>query len=58
VRGEGIEEPGDATELLDLCSEAAKRAGLAEPGDRIGITAGLPPGRSGGTNLFKVHKVT
>jgi pyruvate kinase len=58
VRGEGIEEPGDATELLDLCSEAAKRAGLAVPGDRIGITAGLPPGRSGGTNLFKVHKVT
>jgi hypothetical protein len=23
----------------------------------IGITAGLPAGRSGGTNLFKVHTV-
>jgi len=23
----------------------------------IGITAGLPAGRSGGTNLFKVHVV-
>ena len=26
-----------------------------EPGEKIGITAGLPAGRSGGTNLFKVE---
>jgi pyruvate kinase len=51
------EEPQDTTDLLESCAEAAKQAGLAEPGDRIGITAGLPAGRSGGTNLFKVHRV-
>ena len=32
-------------------------AGLAEPGDKIGITAGLPAGSAGGTNLFKVHDI-
>jgi hypothetical protein len=30
---------------------------MAAPGDKIGITAGLPAGRAGGTNLFKVHTV-
>jgi pyruvate kinase len=55
VRGEVIEEPEGTTALLDACAEAARRAGVAHRGDRIGITAGLPPGRSGGTNLFKVH---
>ena len=30
---------------------------VGESGDKIGITAGLPSLRSGGTNLFKVHTV-
>ena len=30
---------------------------MAQPGEKIGITAGLPSLRSGGTNLFKVHTV-
>ena len=51
------EEPLDTIELLEACADAACRAGLAERGDKIGITAGLPAGRSGGTNLFKVHTV-
>ena len=38
-------------------ADAAQRAGLCEPGDKIGITAGLPAGSAGGTNLFKVHTV-
>jgi pyruvate kinase len=50
-------EPQDTPDLLESAAEVAKRVGLAEPGDRIGITAGLPAGRSGGTNLFKVHPV-
>ena len=29
--------------------------GLRADGDKIGITAGLPAGSAGGTNLFKVH---
>jgi pyruvate kinase len=57
VRAELNEEPDDTTALLDVCAEAAKRAGLCEPGDKIGITAGLPVGKAGGTNLFKVQVV-
>jgi pyruvate kinase len=49
------EEPMETTELLDMCADAVKGAGFAEPGDKVGLTAGLPAGQSGGTNLFKVH---
>src|SRR5919197_2809235 len=55
VRAEINEEPSATTELLEECAEAARRHGVAKPGERIGITAGLPAGYSGGTNLFKVH---
>ena len=57
VRSELFEEVEATPDLLEQCADAAKRAGLAEPGDRIGITAGIPPRQSGGTNLFKVHRV-
>ena len=50
-------EPEDTTELIAMCARAAIGAGIATHGDRIGITAGLPAGRSGGTNLFKVHTI-
>ena len=43
------------TDLIDACAQVAIEAGVAGPGDRIGITAGLPPGQSGGTNMFKIH---
>ena len=45
----------ETLDLIEACARAAIHAGLAKPGDKIGITAGLPAGRSGGTNLFKVH---
>jgi pyruvate kinase len=51
------EEPMETLELIETCADAAVDAGLASPGDQIGITAGLPAGKSGGTNLFKVHTV-
>ena len=51
------EEPHDTPRLLEVCSEQAKKHGFAKPGDKIGITAGLPAGEAGGTNLFKVHTV-
>jgi pyruvate kinase len=51
------EEPLDTLDLIEECADAAVRGGLAAAGDKIGITAGLPAGRSGGTNLFKVHTV-
>jgi pyruvate kinase len=55
VRAELNEEPRATTDLIDVCAAAAERYGVAERGGRIGITAGLPAGSSGGTNMFKVH---
>ena len=51
------QEPLDTLELIETCAQAAVDAGFAEQGDKIGITAGLPAGSAGGTNLFKVHTV-
>jgi pyruvate kinase len=57
VVGKLHEEPLDTLALIETCANEAVEAGLATPGDQIGITAGLPAGKSGGTNLFKVHTV-
>ena len=50
-------QPERTTELIEACARAANEAGVAGPGDRIGITAGLPAGYTGGTNMFKVHQL-
>jgi pyruvate kinase len=42
--------------LLSACALLAKEAGVAESGDLIGITAGLPQ-QELGTNMFEVHRV-
>jgi pyruvate kinase len=55
VRGALHEEPEDTMGLIETCVEAARGAGLAESGDRIGITAGVPMGVEGGTNLMTIH---
>jgi pyruvate kinase len=57
VRGELNQEPEGTTALIDACAAAARRVGFADVGDKIGITAGLPAHRAGGTNLFKVHRI-
>src|SRR4051794_4077932 len=57
VKGELFEEPSETTDLLEAAGRAAREFGVAQPGEKIGITAGLPSLRSGGTNLFKVHTV-
>ena len=44
------------TPLLDDCARLALENRVAEPGDLIGITAGLPQ-QGLGTNLFEVHRV-
>jgi pyruvate kinase len=51
------EEPLQTLDLMDRCADAACELGLAAVGDKIGITAGLPAGTAGGTNLFKVHTI-
>jgi pyruvate kinase len=49
------EEPLATLDLIEECAQVAVDSGIARQGDKIGITAGLPAGTSGGTNLFKVH---
>ena len=51
------EDTMNTLDLIEACADEAVAAGLAEVGDQIGITAGLPAGTAGGTNLFKVHTV-
>jgi pyruvate kinase len=44
----------------ELIADAAQRVvelGWVKPGDRVGITAGLPSGRPGTTSLFQVQRV-
>ena len=43
-------------DLLDNCARLAQEAGVADSGDLIAITAGLPD-QELGTNLFEVHRV-
>jgi pyruvate kinase len=50
------EEPRTLNELLDGCATLARDLGIAQSGDLIGITAGLPD-QELGTNLFEVHRV-
>jgi pyruvate kinase len=57
VRGHLFEEPTNTTDLLEAAGRVAKEWGYAGTGEKIGITAGLPSLRSGGTNLFKVHTI-
>jgi pyruvate kinase len=44
----------------ELIADSARRAvelGWVKPGDRVGITAGLPSGRPGTTSLFQVQDI-
>ena len=56
VRSALNEEPDNLNELLADCADHARELGVANSGDLIGITAGLP-GQGLGTNLFEVHRV-
>lgn len=48
----------DSTDrMFSLCTETARKEGLAERGDRVVITAGVPIGRSGTTNLIKADVI-
>ncbi len=44
-------------ELFNLAVESAIKTGIVSLGDIVVITAGVPVGRSGTTNLIKVHHV-
>ena len=44
-------------EMLDIAIESGLKTGLVEHGNRVIITAGVPVGESGTTNLLKVHVI-
>ncbi|NLY08434.1 MAG: pyruvate kinase [Tissierellia bacterium] len=51
-----ISELGSSTdEILDYSITAAQNSGYIKDGDLVVITAGVPVGTSGSTNLIKVH---
>ena len=53
-------ETDDATGVTDMVDKAcmlAKAEGFAEPGDRLVITAGVPFGTPGATNLLRIAHV-
>lgn len=50
-------DASNTDELFEMSVAAARNSGLVHHGDIIVITAGVPVGRSGATNLIKVHQV-
>ena len=44
-------------ELISMSVKAAEDAGVVHSGDRVVVTAGVPVGVSGTTNMIKVHLV-
>ena len=52
-----ISEETNTDELFEHAIEAAKENGFVEKGDKVVITAGVPLGVSGTTNLMKVDTV-
>lgn len=52
-----IEEKEGLDELFEEAIKAVEKASIAKPGDVIVLTAGVPLGTSGTTNLLKVHRI-
>ena len=47
----------DTDKMFEKSVEVATQAGIVDPGDTIVITAGIPIGISGTTNLIKVSQM-
>ena len=52
-----LQEKEDVLELFDYAVDVAKENGLVQPDDIVVITSGVPIGKSGTTNMMKVHTV-
>jgi pyruvate kinase len=48
---------GTTDEMLDTSVEESLNSGIVKPGDLVVITAGVPVGEAGNTNLMKIHVV-
>lgn len=52
-----IKEETNSDDLFETAVEASERTGIAKSGDIVVITAGMPLGVTGTTNMMKVHVV-
>lgn len=52
-----VDEKDNTDELFNHAVDTAQKAGLVKSGDIVVVTAGVPLGISGTTNLLKVHVV-
>lgn len=52
-----IKRPGSTDEMRESAIELSTRVGLAQEGDLIAITAGIPVGESGTTNLMIIESI-
>lgn len=52
-----IEKPGSTDEMLDSATALSQEEGYAKEGDLIIITAGVPVGESGTTNIMKIQVI-
>lgn len=57
VSPEGFERRTSTDEEMALASEMLEAEGLAQPGERVIMVAGVPPNVSASTNLVKVHRI-
>jgi pyruvate kinase len=55
VQPVAVEDFHDAEELVAACLRLARTAGGAEDGDLVALTAGVPVGVRGRTNLLRLH---
>ncbi|WP_018132020.1 pyruvate kinase [Effusibacillus pohliae] len=53
-----VQETRTTDEMLEVAVEGALRSGLVKHGDLVVITAGVPVGQPGTTNLLKVHTIS
>ena len=52
-----VKEYRTTDEMIARAEAAVAQAGLAQPGDTVVITAGIPLGGRGRTNMLKIHVV-
>ncbi len=57
VRPQVIVEPASVDEMFALASRLSRKLGVVKPGGLIVITAGIPIGEAGTTNMLKVERV-
>jgi pyruvate kinase len=55
VTSECVEEYHDSEQMVEEALDVARRRNLVSPGDRVIITAGVPVGISGNTNMLQVR---